>query len=471
VLIAAAELEGTAPLDVRVERGLVTAIGPRLERRPGERCLEARGGALLPGLHDHHLHLFALAAARASVRCGPPGVRDAQALSRALAAAGGEGWIRGVGYHESVAGDLDRERLDALAPARPVRLQHRSGALWIVNSAGIEALALERGADARGVERDASGRPTGRLYDCDAWLRSRLGGARPSLAGVGRLLAAWGVTGVSDATPDNDADALRALAAALDAGDLLQRVLVMGGADLPEPDHAWLARGAVKLWFSERELPRFEALAGAIAAAHAQGRPVAVHCVTRTELALALGAFAEAGSRAGDRIEHAALAPPAAAARIAELGLTVVMQPNFVRERGDAYLADLDPAELPWLHRAAGLAAAGIPLGGGTDAPFGDPDPWWAMRAAVERRSAGGVCLGERERLSPERALALFTSPAQAPGAPPRRVGVGAPADLCLLARPWRAARDALDGADVVATLRAGELTWLRGCAPSAGAP
>ena len=32
-----------------------------------------------------------------------------------------------IGYHESVAGPLDRDRLDALVPGRPVRVQHRSG--------------------------------------------------------------------------------------------------------------------------------------------------------------------------------------------------------------------------------------------------------------------------------------------------------------------------------------------------------
>ena len=47
-------------------------------------------------------------------------------------------------------------------------------------------------------------------------------------------------------------------------------------------------------------------------------------------------AFAEAGARAGDRIEHAAVAPPDVVALVAALPLTVVTQPGFIRERGDA---------------------------------------------------------------------------------------------------------------------------------------
>ena len=72
MLIARAEIDGVAPLDVRIADGRIAEIGRGLARRAGETRLDAGGGALLPGLHDHHLHLFALAAAEASLRCGPP---------------------------------------------------------------------------------------------------------------------------------------------------------------------------------------------------------------------------------------------------------------------------------------------------------------------------------------------------------------------------------------------------------------
>ena len=137
---------------------------------------------------------------------------------------------------------------------------------------------------------------------------------------------------------------------------------------------------------------------------------------------------------------------------MASLPLTVVTQPNFIAERGDAYLADVDTADRPWLYRCRGFAEAQVPLGGGTDAPFGEGDPWAAMRAAVERRSAGGQSLGPQEALAPERALALFTSPPEAPGGPPRRVAAGVPADLCLLDAPWSRVREELSSARVRAT-------------------
>jgi predicted amidohydrolase YtcJ len=461
VLITAAEVEGRGPLDVRAEHGRIVEIGPSLARVPGERVLDAGGGALLPGLHDHHLHLLALAASLVSARCGPPDVSDRRGLARALSRApGSDGFVRGIGYHESVGGDLDRLALDEIAGHAPVRVQHRSGVLWILNSAGVARLELDAGVDAPGVERDASGHATGRLFSLDGWLRQRLGATEPDLAAVGHRLARYGVTGVTDATPGNGAAELDVLIRAVERGDLPQRVRMMGSAELPEPGHARVRRGAVKLYLRERELPVFDTFVQTLE--HARERAVAVHCVTRAELVFALSALRSAGTRPGDRIEHAAIAPPELVEQIAELGLAVVTQPHFVHERGDAYRVDVEETELPWLHRSRGFLEAGIPLAAGTDAPFGDPDPWRAMHAAVLRRTAGGCSLGHGERISPEQALALFLSPLDAAGSTPRRVIAGASADLCLLDRPWCSARRVLTSECVAATLAGGRLVYAR---------
>ena len=462
MLITRTEIEGTGAIDLRIVGGRIAEIGCALPRRAGERVLDAEGGALLPGLHDHHIHLMALAVAETSLRCGPPQVRDVESLATALrGGAVQSGWIRGVGYHESVAGHLDRALLDDLAPDRPVRIQHRSGAMWVVNSAAVDQLGLDRGVDQPGVERNGTGRATGRLFRLDAWLRERLGDAAPpGLANVSLRLASFGVTGLTDATAENSNAELRAFVAAAERGQLLQRLLVMGARDLPSPTHGMVERGALKVLLDESDLPSFEALQDTIETAHRDGRSAAVHCVTRSELVLAAAAFAAAGCRPGDRIEHASVAPPDAVRLLADLPLTVVTQPGFIRERGDAYLVDVEPRDRPWLYPCGRLLRAAVPLGGSTDAPFGDPDPWTAMRAAVDRRTEAGASIGSEDALTPERALALFTSPPERPGATPRPIEVGARADLCLLDRPWSTARSELSSARVVATIRGGSVIW-----------
>ncbi len=461
-LIRNAEIDGKRA-DLRLRDGRIEAVAPALPDEPGESRIDARGGALLPGLHDHHIHLLALAASLESVRCGPPEVTDQAGLSAALHAAAAdapaERWLRGVGYHESVAGDLERHALDRLGPDRPIRIQHRSGARWILNSRAI-ALLGEVPADDRppGLELDRDRQPSGRLDRADAWLRAHLGDrALPDLARVGALLTSFGVTSVCDATVANDAQSLAILEQASRRGDLPQRLRVMGRAGLPLPGAPRVERGALKVMLDENALPDRSDLLASIVAAHHDERGVAFHCVTRAELVFALSALEEAGCSEADRIEHASIAPPDCARWLARLPLTVVTQPNFVGERGDAYLSDVAEADRPWLYRGRGLLDAGVALGGGTDAPFGDPDPWRAMRAAVERRTDAGAPLGPQEALSPEEALGLFTAPLAMPGGTPRRLCAGASADLCLLDRSWAAARGRLNALDVAGVWIAGE--------------
>lgn len=443
MLIRHAEIEGRSALDVRIRGAHIAELAPGLTPEPGEEILDAAGGALLPGLHDHHLHLLSLAASLESVACGPPQVRNRAELATALCRVPGQGWIRGVGYHESVTGELDRRALDALVGERPVRIQHRSGRLWMLSSAACRRLGLDAG--------------DGRIFDADTELRARLGREEPpDLEPVGRLLASRGVTGVSDATATNGPAEAAILADAAARGVLPQRLRLMGGASLPATSGT--VRGERKLVLHEAAPPDFVELVTAVDAAHRDGRGVAFHCVTRAELVLALAALESAGVERGDRIEHASVAPPELVKLLAERRVTVVTQPGFVHERGDAYLTDVEPADVPWLYRGRGFLEAGVLLGGGSDAPFGEADPWIAMRAAVDRRSAGGNTLCVDEALSPEESLALFTSSPDAPGGPPRRIEVGVPADLCLLDRPWSQARRVLSRAAVHATLIGGAL-------------
>jgi predicted amidohydrolase YtcJ len=461
-------LDGTIT-DVRVDDASVTAIGQGLSERPGDAILDARGGALLRGLHDHHVHLMALAASLESMRCGPPQVSTAQELERQLReramvpADDDSGWIRGIGYHESVAGDIDRAWLDRVVPARPVRIQHRSGRLWIVNSCGLERLASAAKAAAPSHGEDPEGMAAGRLLDADRWLRERLGGRPPSLARVSALLASYGVTGVTDASASNALADHRRFLDAASRGDFAQQLVVMGDASLDDAGETEaVRRGPTKIYLRESDLPPIAALVAAIERSHAAGRPVAVHCVTETEVVYAAAALAGLAAHPGDRIEHASVAPPDVVSLLAGLRLTVVTQPNFVRERGDAYLDDVPVCDQPWLYRGRGFVDAGIRLAAGTDAPLGDPNPWLAMQAAVDRRTALGRTLGDAESLSPEEALALFGGEPLAPGGGLAPIDVGSAADLCLLDRPWSDARRSLAAVRVNATVRLGRLVWRR---------
>jgi predicted amidohydrolase YtcJ len=447
------EVEGRAGLDVRLERGRIAAIGARLPR--GGSDIDGHGGALIPGLADHHIHLFALAAQRYSVTLD--NVRDAGAfrvrITDALAARTAGAWVRVTGYHERMAGDLTRQTLDEIAPRHRLRVQHQTGSLWVLNSL---ALAAVSGADdPPSVERGPDGAPTGRIWRGDAWLRTRIGAEPPLLAPIGRQLAAYGITQLTDASVTTDAAAAHRLAEAHRAGELPQRLTLMSGGELAAPRDGVFAVGPVKVLLDDHALPDFNDFLARIAQARRWRRAVAVHCVTAGELALTLAAFGGAGAQAGDRIEHGGVIPAEAIAQIRALGLTVVTQPAFVRERGDRYLAEVDPAEQPDLWRCATLRAAGVPVAGSSDAPYASPDPWAAIATAIDRRTSSGQLLGAAERMSAAESLVLYLG---VPSGPAKRVKTGLAADLCLLNVPMRDALASPSAKRVRATFIGGRM-------------
>jgi predicted amidohydrolase YtcJ len=487
MLIRNGEVDGV-PASVRTDQDRIVEVGHDLDPLPGETVLDAAGGAILPGLHDHHLHLRALAASLRSVPVGPAHVRNpdefAATLGRADRARAAGSWLRVVDYHESTVGDIDGAVLDRLAPRGPVRVQHASGALWVLNSAALRHVI--DGPTPPGVERDAEGRPTGRVWREDRWLRERLPAVDVDLGEVGRLGVAMGVTGLTDATPDQGEDDLADLVLAAFDGRIPQRLHLAARLGATLPATATTTRGTaaspsgcassgpagrgtdaggpvhlgpVKVMLDDDRLPGPDALADTFRAAHGIGRPVAVHCVTRVQAVLTLVSWQESGSRPGDRMEHGAVLGPAEMTALRRLGVLVVTQPGMVWDRGDRYIAEVDVADQPDLWRLGSLLDAGVAVAASTDAPYGAFDPWRAILAATRRRTRLGQLLGPGERVPVRTAVGLWAGRGDAPTTL-RRVRPGHPADLCVLRSPLDRALDDDTAAPVAATVIGGDLVY-----------
>ncbi|HEY3698193.1 MAG TPA: amidohydrolase family protein [Spongiibacteraceae bacterium] len=462
MLIRNAEINFATIVDIRISDGRIAEIATNLTPHSDELTIDAKQYALLPGLHDHHLHFLASAAALDSVFCGPPNIADEVALIAALQAKAEQlknkqRWLRGIGYHESVAGNIDRHWLDRVLPTIPARIQQRSGRLWIFNSCALNLLGDLENSPLEEIDGEYSGR----LYDADVWLREKIGHQLPDIRAASTQLARFGVTGITDTSVSNSGATFAQFAELQVRGELLQDVVMMGDASLDAvADTPQLRRGPRKIHLHENELPDFDAMCAAIESSHATARPVAVHCVTLVDLIFTLNAFAAAGTIRGDRIEHAAIAPPEVIAQLKQLQLIVVTQPNFISERGDAYLEDVEPADQPWLYRLQGFIDAGIHLVAGTDAPFGNLNPWLAMHAAVTRCTATGKSIGVNEALNAERALELFLGDPLFPGDGKNLIELGMPGNFCLLDLAWRDARHNLSEVNVLATIKNGRLIW-----------
>lgn len=446
--------------DIRIHENHVTEVG-RLTAKTGETVVNARRNLIVPGLNDHHGHLIAFAASLNSLACGPPDVNSPEELGAALVNASGEGWLRGFGYHDSIGVNIDRHWLDRHGPERPIRIQHRSGLLWILNSLALE-LIEQQAATLPHRERARLRNADGRLYNVDELLSLLTRSEAPPIAAASRQLAAFGVTGINDMTPTNDLSSQQWFRELQNDGTIRQRVMLSGRPELSDGHFdGRLTLGSTKVHLHDHDLPDFSEYVELIRNSQQQSRSVAVHCVTELALVYTLSALQTAEATPGHRIEHASVIPPQLIEQLQGLELGVVTQPNFIYEKGDTYQAEIPAAEHAWLYRCQSLLGSGIPLAFGTDLPFGKPDPWQAMQAATDRCTHKGDPFNPAESITPEEALTGFLGSLETPFEP-TIIQAGCLADLCLLDVPWRELRNDLRASHVRLTIADGVIIYSR---------
>lgn len=498
VLAAHADRLETAEA-IAIAGGRVVAAGPREDvlaaGGSGARVVDVRDRAVIPGLHDFHIHLVGLARARRDVSLD--GAADLQEVAvrvrEAATTARPDAWLTGRGWSEAQLAGVPLAELEAATGGRPAFfMSHDGHSAWA--SAAARTLAGLHGgtADPAGgrVERDAHGEPSGILRESAlstvAPLVARRQGEalREPLEETLRELAGFGLTGATDAgdyTDENgtgaDADLGDSFSSLTDLGELVDRRLRLTvnipadaiakaaarGLRTAAPLHArrtmrfgWvkeysdgaLGSGTAALYDpstcgdSSSGILRVQPdeLDVLFAAARPAGIGMAVHAIGDRAVTVVLDAVERAGPPlAGaprDRMEHVQLARAVDRARFAPLGLTASIQPIHAA-------ADRDLVEACWGGRQAdayafrSLADAGALLGAGSDAPIESANPWLGIFAAVHRRFPTDPREDWRpvESLSVAHALSAYTlAPARAIGAEDEgHLRPGARADLAVL--------------------------------------
>lgn len=484
---------------IGIADGRVVIVGSRDEvlqtAEPKARMVPAGMAAVVPGIHDFHLHLVGMARDRRALRLD--GVGSFEALMAELRRSGHGlppgAWLRGRGWSEALLAAGPLARLEEAVGARPALLySHDSHSAW-ASAAAREVAGLRADTpDPPGgrIERHRDATPNGLLRETATDLVEAVAGRLrgpaldAALDEVLAELAGLGITGATDAgdtTADNGtgeyaflgdrASLLVGARARLDGrlrltinlptaavADAAARQLATGG---PLSGTATLRAGWAKVYLDGALGSRTAAtfapyrrghasdtgmlrctpgqLDATISAARAAGIGVAMHAIGDRAVAVALDAIHRAPARrAGtppDRIEHAQLVREVDRARFAELGITASLQPVHTasdRPLAEALWGDRLADAYPW----RSLQSAGARLAFGSDAPIETPNPWLGIFAAVHRRFAGdGRDWLTREALTPEAALAAYTrGPALAIGRPDEgHLDVGARADLAVL--------------------------------------
>ncbi len=442
------------------------------EAPPHDKAVDLADAWLAPAFCDAHVH--ATAAGLALDGLALADVRGAaDLLARVRAAPPDADPVLGGGWDETTWRDPalpDADDLSRAASGRRVRLARVDGHSCLADRRTSEEVAA---TVAEGVERDAAGRPTGRLIEEAseaAWtrLRARLGPARLARArtafvadavakGVGAIheMGHPALSSLEDAqvwAADGggldvtvwwaDADPSVALAAGLrPGGDLFVDGSI--GSRTAATSAPYDDGGRGRLLLDE------EAVTALLVGATRAGVSAGVHAIGDRAIGVVVGGLERAAAQVGEaalrtcrhRVEHLELASPSQIAALARYGVTASVQPAF-----DALWGGPDGLYAERFGRARALAsnplddldAAGLALAFGSDAPVTPVDPLGAVLAATRHHGGHG--------LTAERALTAQTVGGR------RAAGQD---DAGLLRVGWRADLAVLDGPPI--PLREGE--------------
>lgn len=489
---------------------------------PETQVVDLEGSCVLPGFTDSHMHLLhtGLGFRRLDLR-GVASVEELIQRGRDYVASHtlmpGE-WIIGYGFdHNRFPNPVlpDGAVAQAISRDHPVVLDRICGHVGAANPkalalAGFHADTVIPGGE---LDKDGEGRLTGILREAAL---DRIKSFTPRLdrnmvelllEDTGKRFAAAGLTTVhsDDLGPEGtDWDTLWEAAHALAArGALSVRIREEWEAPRPAQLRAILDRGRksgdgddwlrlcnIKLIgdgslgartaflradytddkgnagiavYTQEELDEMVALChggGLQVACHAIGDGTCERFVNAVEKAMAADP-----KPLRHRVVHCQIGDMPLYRRMAQLGIGADLQPPFVPS--DA------PLVAPRLGERAAtcyawktLLEAGITAGGGSDSPVEDFSPLWGIHCAVNRPDGmGGIFLPE-ERLTPEEAVALYTTgPARLAGeeAHSGTLEAGKYADLVALDRDiFSVPHEEIKDLNVELTMAGGRITYRR---------
>lgn len=495
-------------------------------RKPSTVIVDARGGTVLPGFNDAHVHFIS----------GGLGLERVNLLDaftfddilrkiRAFAEAHRDRpWVEGRGwYYEPFPGGLPtRQQLDSVVSDRPARMVCYDGHTSWVNTRALQAAGITRDTpDPKNGEivRDPStGEPTGVLKETAQQLVSkvlpettradRVRALRAAIAEAHRL----GVTSVQNA--GGSLEELELFDEVRRAGDLKVRVYyaistgselgAAGAAALNEarkrfPDDPLLKTGAIKIMvdgviesFTAAMLAPYSTkpisgepmwtsaeLDRVVALLDRQGWQVMIHAIGDRGIRMALDAYERAAAANPSpargrrhRIEHIETTDSADIPRFGALGVIASLEPfhaNPSQNQIAVWEANVGPerAARGWAYRS--ISSGGGRLAFGSDWPVVTLDPRFGVNMAVNRTTPDGRPAGgwhARERVPLATALEAYTSGAAYASFDEQRKGTVAPdmlADLVVMTKNVFALPGArILEAEVAATIFDGKVVFER---------
>jgi predicted amidohydrolase YtcJ len=445
--------------DLGIWRSRIVGLDEAVTTLPAREVIDLQGATVLPGFIDAHVHLAWTGFKENTVSiAGRTRIDDVLAVvEEAVNREASPGtWVNMVGYDQRALGrHLTAAELDQVSRGHKVFLLHESGHGCVVNSAVLDLLPADIRHESGFLAEGAMGAARAlRPPYSQRELAEAIGRAARTCLAEG--VTACAEAGIGGRLLGHSPVELGAYQLALEEGLLPLRTQLMVSADQLRPVAAHeadgiarafglgmrtgfgddrLSVGALKIFTDGGMMARTAALsspyegldhagqlqddpdvlADTIVAGHLAGWQLAVHAIGDRAADLALDALERAhrlrprpGAR--HRVEHAGLIRPDQLPRFARLGVSAVVQPNFLRYFGDDYAAIMGKERAAWLYRGRAFLDHGIPLVGSSDRPVTDGSPLRAIQFMVERVSSSGELIAPDEGITVDEALHAYTA-------------------------------------------------------------
>ncbi|MFJ4282495.1 amidohydrolase [Streptomyces massasporeus] len=444
--------------DLGIWQGRIAGLDEAVTSLPARDVVDLQGATVLPGFIDAHVHLAWTGFRQHTPSiAGRTSVEDVLAVvAEAVARTRGPGdWVSIAGYDQRALGrHLTAAELDRVSDGRKLYLLHDSGHGCVVNTAVLNLLPADIPHESGFLAEQAMGAARAlRLPHAQEDLAEAIGRAARSCLTEG--VTACAEAGIGGTLFGHSPVELGAYQLARDKGLLPLRVQLMVSADRLRPVAAHeadgipraldlglrtgfgderLSVGALKVYTDGGMMARTAALTSPyegldhagqlqddpdvltdlIVDGHLAGWQLAVHAIGDRAADIALDAIERAQRirprpEARHRIEHAGLIRPDQLPRMARLGVSAVVQPNFLRCFGDDYASIMGEERAPWMYRGRAFLDHGIPLVGSSDRPVADGSPLRAVQFMAERASASGQLIGPDEAVTVDQALHAYT--------------------------------------------------------------
>ena len=509
--------------------GRIAAVGAESEVRQvagsDTEIIDMCGATIVPGFIDAHNHLSIAAFAPECVDCSTPPkstlAEVLEAIEQHCKSAPPGQWVRAMGFNMAHVREMrnpTRHELDEVAPDNPVFLIDASCHAGFVNSLALSRVGIdEHTPDPAGgeIERDKIGVPTGVLYENAAnplhssswneyaerdWDR-----AVELLHAKMKEYLAVGITFVGDAMVTSKSAELYRKADA--QGKLPFGVQMLHAADhffdthdlrrpdivdrIKEPGSDRLIGGTMKIFvdraypspaidkmhhgccahtgvafYPKAEVNRLARRAVELDIA------TAIHGMGNCAVNTVMDAYEQSRrGRSSDavlRLEHAFVAEPAQAPRMADLGIDLVANPGLAWLWGEVFDSWRGECQHHLrLFPVRSMIDAGVRVSLGSDHPCGSFAPAEIIDVAVNRVSSKGMPVDPDEAITAAEALRAYTiNAAHASNRADQEgsIEVGKRANLAVLDRDiLTCPSHEIGGANVMMTYVDGECVYERG--------